>query len=67
MAMPPSAIGSTIAPTRQAGASGGNVLPELLASLLAAQAGKQSICAELATLAADLQQADSTIRKARAP
>ncbi|MCA1861147.1 hypothetical protein LE191_13625 [Janthinobacterium sp. HSC-3S05] len=32
------------------------VLPELLASLLAAQAGKQSICAELDTLATDLQQ-----------
>jgi len=41
--------------TRQA-APAADVLPELLASLLAAQAGKQSICAELATLAADLQQ-----------
>ncbi|AQR70876.1 hypothetical protein BZG29_23080 [Janthinobacterium sp. LM6] len=41
--------------TRQA-APAASVLPELLASLLAAQAGKQSICAELDTLAADLQQ-----------
>ncbi|SDL97212.1 hypothetical protein SAMN05216517_102558 [Janthinobacterium sp. OK676] len=41
--------------TRQA-APAAEVLPELLASLLAAQSGKQSICAELDTLAADLQQ-----------
>ncbi|WFR78745.1 hypothetical protein P9875_24055 [Janthinobacterium rivuli] len=41
--------------TRQA-APAAAVLPELLASLLAAQAGKQSICAELDTLTVDLQQ-----------
>ena len=41
--------------TRQA-APAAAVLPELLASLLAAQSGKQAICAELDTLAADLQQ-----------
>ena len=41
--------------TRQA-APAADVLPQLLASLLAVQAGKQSICTELATLAADLQQ-----------
>ena len=41
--------------TRQAAPAAG-VLPELLASLLAAQAGTQPICTELATLAAHLQR-----------
>ena len=40
--------------TRQA-APAAAVLPELLASLLAAQSGKQPICGELAAIAADLQ------------
>ena len=40
--------------TRQA-APAAAVLPELLASLLAAQAGKQPICGGLAAIAAELQ------------
>lgn len=42
--------------TRQA-APAAAVLPELPASLLAAQAGKQSICGELAAIATELQGA----------